>query len=83
MQMLYEITIPGLSVSADLPSVRRRLRADFPRVLDVLGTTTPATLLIVYSGEDEIDAWIEALDQSVAMRELSRARGTGSVSSAA
>lgn len=81
--MLYEITIPGLSVSADLPSVRRRLRADFPRVLDVLGTTTPATLLIVYSGHDEIDAWLEALDHSVATRELSCARGTGSVSSAA
>jgi hypothetical protein len=81
--MLYEITIPGFSVSSDLPSVRRRLRADYPRVLDVLGTTRPATLLIVYSGEDEIDAWLKALDHSVPTRDLSRALGTGSVSSAA
>jgi hypothetical protein len=81
--MLYEITIPGLSVRADLPSVRRHLRADFPRVLDVLGTTAPATLLIVYSGEDEIDAWLRALDHSVATQDLSRALGTGCVSSAA
>ena len=81
--MLYEITIPGLSVSADLPSIRRRLRADFPGVLEVVGTTTPATLLIVYLGQDEIDAWIEAVDHSVAMRDLGRARGTDSVSSAA
>jgi hypothetical protein len=81
--MLYEITIPGLSVSADLPSVRRRLHADFPQVLDVLGTTTPGTLLIVYSGQDEIDAWLAALDHSVATRDLSRALGTGSASSAA
>ena len=30
MQKLYEITIPGLSMKADVPAVRHRLLADFP-----------------------------------------------------
>jgi hypothetical protein len=85
MQMLYEITIPGLSVRADLPAIRRRLRADFPQILDVLATTTPATLLIVYSDSDEIDVWLAALSDCVGTGQLSRAcgTGTGTASSAA
>ena len=70
MQSLYEITIPGLSMSADLPAVRRRLLADFPGVLDVLPMTTPATVLVVYRGEAEVDAWLDVLSDCVATRRI-------------
>ena len=75
MKKLYEITIPGLSMKADLPAVRHRLLADFPHVIDVLAMTTPATVLVVYLGEDEVDAWIDALSDSVATRRISLGRG--------
>ena len=68
MQKQYEITIPGLSMTADFPAVHHRLLADFPDVVDVLATTTPATVLIVYTGEHEVDCWIDALSDSVATR---------------
>ncbi len=74
MQKLYEITIPGLSVAADLPAVRDRLLTDFPQVVEVLATTMPATVLIVYRGTDEINAWLDALDDSVAARRASGGR---------
>jgi hypothetical protein len=79
MQKLYEITIPGLSMKTDFPAVRHRLLADFPDVVDVLAMITPGTVLVVYRGKEEIDAWIDALAESVATRRislgLSRARG--------
>jgi hypothetical protein len=68
MQKLYEITIPGLSMKVDLPDVRHRLLADFPKVVAVLAMTTPATLLIAYHGEQEVDAWLDAISESVATR---------------
>jgi hypothetical protein len=68
MQKLYEITIPGLSMKVDLPAVRHRLRADFPQVVEVLEMTTPATLLIAYHGEQAVDAWLDAISESVATR---------------
>jgi hypothetical protein len=68
MQRLYEITVPGLSMRTDLPAIRRRLLAVFPRVVEVLAMTTPATVLVVYRGEDEIDAWCEELDDAVTAR---------------
>jgi hypothetical protein len=71
MHKLYEITIPGLSVAADLPAVRHRLLADFPDVLDVLATTMPATVLIVYRGGAKLDTWLDALSDSVATRRAS------------
>jgi hypothetical protein len=74
MQKLYRITIPGLSVEADLPAVRERLLADFPRVVDVLAMASPATVLFVYRGEDEVDAWLHALGDSVAARRISLRR---------
>ena len=74
MQRLYEITIPGLSMRADLPAVRHRLLADFPQVLDVFAMTRPHTVLVVYLGEEEVDAWIDALSDSVATRRVSLGR---------
>jgi hypothetical protein len=68
MQKLYEITIPGLSMKVDFPAVRHRLLADFPQVVEVLAMTTPATLLIAYRGGQEVDAWLDAISDSVATR---------------
>jgi hypothetical protein len=68
MQKLYEITIPGLSMTAEFPAVHHRLLADFPSVIDVLATTTPATVLVVYTGEPEVACWLDALSDSVAIR---------------
>jgi hypothetical protein len=42
MPKRYEITIPGLSMKDDFPAARRRLLAEFPRVVEVLAMTTPA-----------------------------------------
>jgi hypothetical protein len=70
MQKLYEITIPGLSMKADFAAVRHRLLADFPNVLEILAMTTPDTALVVYLGEHEIDAWLDALSDSVATRRI-------------
>jgi hypothetical protein len=74
MQKLYEITIPGLSMQTDFPAVRHRLLADFPDVLEVLVTTTPATVLVVYRGDEEIDGWLDALSDSIATRRISLGR---------
>jgi hypothetical protein len=71
---LYEITIPGLSMKADLPAVRQRLLADFPQVLEVLAMTTPVTVLVAYTGEDEVDAWCEALSDAVVTRRIGLSR---------
>jgi hypothetical protein len=68
MQELYETTIPGLSMTADFPAAHHRRLADFPYVVDVFATTTPATVLVVYTGEQEVDSWIDALSDSVAIR---------------
>lgn len=46
----------------------------FPDVVDVLAMTTPATVLVVYSGEEEDDAWIDAVSDSVATRRTRRGR---------
>jgi|SRR5579884_2070297 len=70
MQKLYEIMIPGLSMTADFPAVHHRLLADFPDVVDVLAMTTPATVLVVYKGEPEVEGWIDALSDSVATRRI-------------
>jgi hypothetical protein len=75
MQKPYEITIPGLSMKGDSPAARRRLMADFPRVVEMLAMTTPATVLLAYLGEDEVDAWLDALSDSVATRRMSVRRG--------
>ena len=78
MQNLCEITIPGLSIKAEYPAVRHRLLADFPDVLEVLPMTTPATVLVVFRGEEEFDAWVDALSDSVATRRMSLGRSRSS-----
>jgi hypothetical protein len=74
MPRLYQITIPGLSLKGDFPAARRRLIAEFPQVSEVLAATTPATVLGAYLGEDEVDAWLDALSDSVATRRMSLRR---------
>lgn len=76
-QRLYEITIPGLSIDNDFRAVRRRLLADFPHVVEVFAMSTPETVLIAYRGEDEIDAWCEALGDAVAITRRSLEQHTG------
>jgi hypothetical protein len=74
MPQLFEITIPGLSMAVDYPAVRHRLLADFPEVVDVLATTTPATVQVVFRGEEQVDAWLDALSESVATRRIALGR---------
>jgi hypothetical protein len=74
MPRLYQITIPGLSLKGDFPAARRRLIADFPRVLEVFAANIPATVLVAYLGEDEVDAWLDAVSDPVATRRMSRRR---------
>jgi hypothetical protein len=62
---LCRITVPGLSIRRDFEAARLRLLDDFPNVQEVVATTAPATLLVVYSGADELDAWLDALVDSV------------------
>ena len=78
MPRLYQITIPGLSLKGDFPAARRRLIADFPRVLEVFAANIPATVLVAYLGEDEVDAWLDALSDSVAARRMSLLRSGAS-----
>jgi hypothetical protein len=75
-QRLYEITIPALSLETEFPAVRRRLLADFPRLVEVLAMSTPGTVLIAYRGEDEVDAWCEAVSDAVATRRRSHSLPT-------
>jgi hypothetical protein len=74
MHQLCRITVPGLSIKSDFTAVRRRLLTDFPNVHEVIATTAPATLLVVYSGPDEADAWCNTLLDSIATRQRSATR---------
>ena len=74
MPRLHQITIPGLSLKGDFPAARRRLIADFPRVLEVFAANIPATVLVAYPGEDEVDGWLDAVSDSVAIPRISRRR---------
>ena len=68
MQQLYRITVPGLSVKSDFTAVRRRLLVDFPAVIDVIATTAPATVLVLYRGQAEADAWLAAVADAATRR---------------
>jgi hypothetical protein len=74
MHRLCRITVPGLSIKSDFTAVRQRLLRDFPNVHEVVATTAPATLLVVYSGPDDADAWCNALLDSIATRQKSATR---------
>jgi hypothetical protein len=65
MHRLCRITVPGLSIESDFPAARERLLAEFPNVHEVIATTAPATLLVLYSGCAEADAWVDALLDSI------------------
>ena len=72
---MYRITVPGLSVKRDFRAARHCLLADFPDVHEVIATTAVATLLVLYSGPEDPDAWVQALRDLVAghcMRATSR-----------
>ena len=71
MPQLYMITVPGLEVRSDWATVHDRLLDDFPHVTDVLATTMPATLLIVYRGRPEVDAWLRDVSEALLSRRLS------------
>jgi hypothetical protein len=75
MPQLYMITVPGLDVKSDWAAVHDRLIDAFPQVADVLATTMPATLLIVYKGRPEVDAWLHDVGEALLGRRTSgRAR---------
>lgn len=71
MQQLYRITVPGLSVRSDFTAVRVRLLADFPAVIDVVATTAPATVLVLYRGRGDAVAWIAASADAATRRRAS------------
>jgi hypothetical protein len=68
MPRLCMITVPGLEVKSDWRIVHDRLLDDFEKVDDVLPTTTPETLLIVYRGRAHVDEWLDALSEAVLLR---------------
>ncbi len=70
MPQLYMITVPGLEVRSDWATVHDRLLDDFPDVTDVLATTVPATLLIVYEGRPDVDAWLRGVSDALLSRRL-------------
>jgi hypothetical protein len=61
--------VHGLSVKSDFTAARRALLADFPNVHEVVATTAPATLLVLYSGPAEANAWCNALLSLIATRQ--------------
>jgi hypothetical protein len=83
MKRLCRITVPELSMRSDFRAARLRMLTDFPNVHEVVATTAPGTLLVIYSGPDEADAWYQALVDIVAAskmgapQRLLRQRGGG------
>jgi hypothetical protein len=67
-QILIRITVPGLSVTQDFTAARQRLLSDFPDIAEVLATTAPGTLLVLSSHPEDVDAWVDALYDSIATR---------------
>ncbi len=71
MPRLFMLTVPGLKVASDWRAVHDRLLDDFPGITDVLATTMTATLLIVYEGDANVDAWLEGISDGILSRRLS------------
>ena len=65
MLRCYEIALLGLRMQAELPAVRARLMADFPQILSVAAIPSSATVLILYVGDPEPDAWLDTLSDAV------------------
>jgi hypothetical protein len=62
---LCMITVPGLRVASDWAVVHDRLLDDFPDIRDVLATTIPGTLLLVYEGEADDGAWVDGISDGI------------------
>jgi putative intracellular protease/amidase len=75
MPLYYSITVPGLSVKRDFTAARERLLADFPDVHEVVATTAAATLLVLYSGQEDPDAWVQTLRELVTGHRVTAASG--------
>jgi len=65
MPRLSQITVPGLHVPSDWRAVHDRLLDDFAGVTDVLATTMPGTILIVYEGAPDVDGWLDSVSSSI------------------
>jgi hypothetical protein len=76
MPQLCMLTVPGLQVKSDWVAVHARLLDDFPEVTDVLATTMTATLLIVYEGEVDVDAWLDGVGQAILARRMRAGAGS-------
>jgi hypothetical protein len=74
LQLIYRITIPGLSVKRDFLAARERLLADCPEIHEVIATTSAATLLVVHSGPADPSRWAQTLCSLLSGR---RATGIG------
>jgi hypothetical protein len=70
VQRLFMLTVPGLRVASDWAAVHDRLLDDFPGITDVLATTLTGTLLIVYQGDANVDAWLEGVSDGVISRRI-------------
>lgn len=70
MPRLFMLTVPGLKVPSDWAAVHDRLLDDFPGITNVLATTIIATLLIVYEGDANVDAWLEAISDGILSRRI-------------
>jgi hypothetical protein len=82
MPQLYMLTVPGLRVTSDWAVVHDHLLDDFPDVTDVLATTMTATLLIVYEGDANVDAWLEVIGDGILRRRRSVGSALGAMSRA-
>jgi hypothetical protein len=72
---LYLITVPGLEITSDWRVVHDRLLDEFPEVTDVLATTMKGTILILYGGLAQADAWLENVSETILnFRHVGRAR---------
>lgn len=71
---LYSITLPGLDVPSGWRAVHDWLLDVFPEIDDVLPTTTPATVLIVFRGSAQADGWLQSIDEAIRGRGVTRAR---------
>lgn len=72
---LYMITVPGLDVKSDWRVMHDRVLDGFANVDDVLPTTIPETLLIVYRGRAHSDGWLQAMSEGVLFRRMTAGGG--------